>query len=76
MNESLTTTADRRLQAEIGLAFAGFSRLLPDSPVKAIHSYGMAEDHLTLCILIDLDDGAEVMISIAPGDRIHVAKVA
>ena len=50
-------------------------RTLPDAAVESIHSYGMAEDGRTLCVMCDMVDGSTVMISVCPGRPIAACVV-
>ena len=50
--------------------------LLGGMLVKSIHSYGLAEDGNTLCIMVDMVDNTNVMISLAPGSPIAAHVVA
>ena len=69
--------ADDKLQSDLTAAFGALeSRMLPSGKVFNIHSSGLAEDGLTYTLMINMVDGATIMISIAPGAPISVRVVA
>ena len=69
--------AEREFEEKVRRAFDELAKAtLPDVAVKRIHSYSMAEDNETLCIMCDMADGSTAMISITPGRPIAASIVA
>jgi len=69
--------ADAKLEADLQAIFGDLeTRMLPAGKVAEIHSSGYAEDGITFCVMLDMEGGGTVMISLAPGSPITAAIVA
>lgn len=78
MNETkLESCAEAELSAAIveALQTATGGPVLGGVLVESIHSYDIAEDGRTLCVMCEMADGSTAMISVCPGRPITACVV-